>query len=191
MAHRSAMVEAQLLPDRNMVLVIGVGFDELFLPDFTAGRLCYGGPDVLYLMSDGGLGHDVHVMLEAWDAEPEPAAGDLTDSAVLTLTRPGIYVSRLTESAASPVLELPAPGVYLARVSVSGRRALPAARAAATDGPRPTERVLVQLWAAPDRPQITSDGSGSRSAPPPPRPRTPPGPPAGGNPPAGGRRSRR
>ncbi|WP_127509380.1 hypothetical protein [Actinoplanes solisilvae] len=152
MAYRNGTVEATLRPDRNMVLVIGTGFDELFLPDFAAGRLCYGGPDVLYLMSDGGLGHDMHVVLEAWDAEPSPAPGELTDSTVVSLARPGIYVSRLTESAASPVLDLPEPGDYVARVSVTGRRALPAVRAAASGDRRPVEHVLVQLW--PSTPSI-------------------------------------
>ncbi|MFG1610430.1 hypothetical protein [Actinoplanes sp. NPDC049265] len=150
MAMLLGAVEATLPPEDNMVLVAGTGFRDFVLPDFTAGRLCYGGPDQLYLMGDGRTGHDEHVLLESWDAEPAPDAAELTDVAVVTLTRPGVYVSWMAESAASPVLELAVAGDYRARVTVTGRAALAELPLAVPPGRRrPVEHVRVQLWPQP------------------------------------------
>lgn len=140
-------VEVTLPPEDDIVLVAGTGFRDFVLPDFTADRLCYGGPDQLYLMGDGRTGHDEHVILESWDAEPAPAMAELADVTVVTLTRPGVYVSWMAESAASPVLDLAVAGAYTARVTVTGRAALAELPLAVPPGhPRPVEHVLVQLW---------------------------------------------
>jgi hypothetical protein len=144
MARITGTVEGRVHPDRNMVLVIGTGFLDMFLPDFTQNRRCYGGEDLLYVMSDGRTGHDEHVVLEAWDGPPGPVEAEISDTTRITLTRPGIYVSRMTESAASPVLELPEAGAYAVRVIVGGRPQ-PASPVA---GARPVEHVRVQLWPA-------------------------------------------
>jgi hypothetical protein len=149
MARLTGTVEAWVYPERNMVLVIGTGFRDMFLPDFTENRLCYGGNDLLYLMSDGRTDHDEHVVLESWDGPPDPAEAEFTDTTHITLTQPGVYVSRMAETAASAILHLPKSGVYLAEVTVTGRHARaghPLVVQAA--GQRPVEYLRVRFWPA-------------------------------------------
>jgi hypothetical protein len=151
MAHLLGSVEAQLMPDHGFVIVLGTGFRQTFLPNFTQGRLCYPGDDMLYLMSGTGFAHEDHVVLQAWDAPPplDPHS-EASETAEMLLTEGRLYVSRLMESAASPVLAVGPGGRYDLRVDVTGRSALIDYYTHYQPRQPPAcEHLHVRLWPAP------------------------------------------
>ena len=149
MARLLDKVEARLSPANGVVILLGTGFRETFLPDFHQRRLSYPGPDIVYVTSANGSAHEDDVTVEAWDGPPPPDGdADLSETTELHLSEGQVYVSRQMRSAASPVLSAGPAGRFGMRVDVFGRTALAAHYAATSDqdGPGLAERVRVRLW---------------------------------------------
>lgn len=147
MAQRLGTVEAEVVPDHSLILVLGSGFDDFGKPDFRQNRICYASPDLLYLVSASNSHHYATVTLEAWDGVPPSTPDDdweRSEEAELPLREGAVYVSAMAERAVSPILDLGPPGLYRVRVEVSGQAALTAA-GLPTDPPR-LEHFRVRLW---------------------------------------------
>ncbi|MBB5084003.1 hypothetical protein [Nonomuraea endophytica] len=143
------VTETSLPPDNCMIIVVGVRYDEMIKVDFRNRRMCYGGLDMLYLMSETEFLHDSHVRLEAWTSEPPPTKGwEEEEHTRIRLTEGRMYVSGMMEFAASPEIPTGAPGHYHVQVYASGRHE---ARRLAFDPeveeiPPDVERFLVRVW---------------------------------------------
>lgn len=134
-----------------MIMVFGVGAEDTFVPEFEAGRFCYGGPDLLYLVSASPWLHEARVVLEAWDAQPPPdAEAELTETTEVSLRQGRLYVSMMGEFPVSPELPVGPGGRYRVRVDVHGRAEL---RRRDSDPDRPDilhciEQFFVRFWPA-------------------------------------------
>ncbi|MFC4081779.1 hypothetical protein [Amycolatopsis samaneae] len=157
MAYRIGSVQAEVIPDHTMIIILGTGFDTVIRPDFGGSRLCHGVTDMLYLLSASSSMHYATVTLEAWTAEPDQPTSsepwEEHDETRLRLTRGRAYVSAMLEGPLSPELDLGNPGDYHVRVHATGReRLLHLERDEHTDPDdmhSGVERFLVQLWPVP------------------------------------------
>ncbi|MEV0897207.1 hypothetical protein [Actinoplanes sp. NPDC049802] len=132
MSNRLDVVTGEVRPERRLILVLGGSGGGTLAPDFSRRRLCYAGPDELYLISSNERSHPAIVSLEAWDGEPSSSPdADATDVTEMELRDGTAVLTFLGERVCSPVLTVGPPGRYGVRVEV-------------TDGD--PERLRVGFW---------------------------------------------
>jgi len=77
MPRRLGSICAQVVPTNRLIAIVGSGLAEPVLPDFTTDKLCYPGPDMVYLRSASARWHEVDVTVEAWDSAPRSPHSDM------------------------------------------------------------------------------------------------------------------
>jgi hypothetical protein len=123
-AQLTGTATGRVKPDHRLISILGTGYADSFVPEFTRDRFCYADRDIIYLTSISQH-HRASVTLEAWDdALAVRRAGEAIETVELELTTGQVYVCSMMETRVSPVLTVGPPGVYVARAEVFGRHEL-------------------------------------------------------------------
>jgi len=148
---RTGRVVASVRPERRMLVLLGTGFTDMFLPDLRTGDMCYGGRDLLWVVSGSGFGHSAAVTLEGWSTEPGLCDGPWEERAEtgMFLSEGSLYISGMFERRLSEPVAVAERGACRARVYARGRREIDRIARAVPDPedmPPDVERFLIQVW---------------------------------------------
>jgi hypothetical protein len=152
LSHRADHVQASLRPERRIIILLGTGFTDGFQPDFRSDRLCYGGKDMLYILSGSSCVHTASVRLEGWTGEPERLDYPWEERAEteMELTRGEMYVSGMAEFPVSRSISVGSPGACRVRVHALGRQLIDhldrVVRPDPEDIPADIVKFLIQVW---------------------------------------------
>jgi hypothetical protein len=142
-------VVTEILVDHGSFDLLDDRGDQGAYPDFASSEWVFVGDNEVVVCSPLSY-HQATVTVEAWDAEPAPAAG-WEDSRVsqLKLDSGVVGINPLVEGEDTEWIDVGGPGRYGVRVQVAGRDALVALGPDPEVEPVGVERYLVQFWHQP------------------------------------------
>lgn len=153
MATLLGSIQATVMPDHCLIMIIGGGFDEFGHPEPGPLPLCWAGKDQIQLFSEIASGHQAYVQVEAWDnPAPDSDGWEAHGTAELHSISGTICISVMDERPLTDYLRLGPPGRYTVEVHATGRRRLRALYGQPAwyeDTPTGIERFRVRLWPVP------------------------------------------
>ena len=149
MAELVERVETEVLVDHRTFDLIDDSGEQHAPTDYDTAQWLFAGHNMITVVSATGRHHVAALTVEAWDAEPPPAAGwTAPHEATVRLDSGFVEINPLVEGEDAEDITVGGPGRYRVRGYVTGREQLLAATPPPDVELHGVERYLLQLWPA-------------------------------------------